>query len=82
MIPRGYEDGAEFEAGMGGALSMVMMKTKSGRAVRIKTATVGQSFGTMAYIVAGRKRIWESRVYPYGMTGPAMEAAEQALERL
>jgi hypothetical protein len=46
--------------------------------VTIKTASVGTNFATCAIIrdAKNRRKLAETREFPYGFTGPAIEAAE------
>jgi hypothetical protein len=51
--------------------------TKTNKTVTIKTATVGQAFGTVAMIKARNGRVlWTSDTKPYGFTTAAIAAAE------
>jgi hypothetical protein len=44
--------------------------------VKIFTQTVGQYFATCAVVKHGSTVLYRTRDYPFGMTGPAYEAAE------
>ena len=48
----------------------------------IRTRTVGHSFGTVGQVVVGEKVVAETRVYPYGFTGPAIASARDMAEKL
>lgn len=47
----------------------------------IKTATVGQQFGTVAVVYRGRKRLYTTEVRPYGFDSAARSEAAAWCER-
>lgn len=65
-------------------MSTITVTTKSGRTLRIRTRAVGQSFGTVAELVARNGRVVEttSPPRPLGMDAAAIDDARALAETL
>jgi len=59
-----------------------IVTTTSGKRAKIVVREVGQKFGCESKLVVRGKAIWTSRTFPYGCTGNAISAAQEAAKEL
>lgn len=48
----------------------------------IKVEYAGYAFATQSFVYVGRKKIWESKLYPYGANDAAFRAAASQIEEI